>query len=1241
MYLKKLTLSGFKSFADPTDFHFHEGTTAVVGPNGCGKSNIVDAFRWVLGERRAKELRGSEMLDVIFNGAGKRDPMSRAEVSLTFDNTDNSLPLDHSEVEVARRLYRSGESEYLINRKKCRLKDVLALFSDTGIGAHGYSVLEQGNVDGFLHSNPVERRAIFEEAAGVSRYKKQKLQSMRQLDRTEQNLQRLHDIFGEVEKRIRSVKIQAGKAARFLEDQELVRQLRTVVAEHDIARFRAERENLTYELYQLETRRDFIESASVGVEAEQQMVADAVEESRQELAALREREMEIRVALEGAQQRTAHIDERCQELEATFARREGQRSDLLQVEAEYEAGRQELRDGLRGELQQLRQVRDVFAGAEEARAKLVAERTEHEDRIQEAKEEALSLLYSETKSSNERTSLESDLRGLQALSSRRQGELSDFERELEELQQRQGELQKERDTAGNEEQRLRLEQRAIQSEIERRVDLLSEANQELSALQDRFSKDQARLRSLEELEERREGVGRGVRRLLSSDQPLARDVIGLLADEVEVAAEHAPMVDAVLGSFAEMVMLQGGTPLEARARVIDTLLDGDGMTFCQIEQPQVTRDSTDDGGPLRLVSLLRCEPRQRALLECIFGDVRVVEDVDEAMGLCRNGSASRYVTRAGAIVEPWGAVSLPSKNGAGLVSRRSEIHLLRGSIAEQGTALHQAEERGSSLQHAIEARREEAGRLDAEARRRALERESLQRKWEEAHRNVERVNERRETIVAELEDLQRSQQEKQHALEQVVAQLAELQEQRQQREIEARELEGQLESLAATAEEREQEVSRLRVQGSQLEERIVGVRREERRLVGEIGERQARRQHLEEEEAEDRQRIEQYGAERVQLAERTTECEAGLEEIEAGVTAAGDTVAARQGEQRDIEQLMRAVRSEENRLRTLREEMLVRDNEASVRMTGLREKLLDDFEIDLREAPIDEWRELLLKEDEEVNDDFFGRLQADLDAAVVRLRKNANVNLEAVNELEELEERHGFLETQMADLADAREKLLETIESLNTRCREMFVETFEVIRTHFKELFTTIFGGGIADLQLEAEVDPLEAGIEVIARPPGKKITSLKLLSGGEKALTAISVLFALFRTKPSPFCILDEVDAPLDEANIRRFVRALHEFIDDTQFLIVTHSKVTMSKAERLYGITMEERGVSRTIAVELEEVEGMGLIEEPFIEDAPASSEETDADAQPAAVEEVSGDAEADSKGADEPEEAAELVG
>lgn len=1225
MYLKKLTLSGFKSFADPTDFHFHEGTTAVVGPNGCGKSNIVDAFRWVLGERRAKELRGSEMLDVIFNGAGKRDPMSRAEVSLTFDNADGTLALDHAEVEVARRLYRSGESEYLINRKKCRLKDLLALFSDTGIGSNGYSVLEQGNVDGFLHSNPVERRTIFEEAAGVSRYKKQKLQSMRQLDRTEQNQQRLHDIFGEVERRIRSVKIQAGKAQRYLEDRELVQKLRTVVAEHDISVFREERESLTYELLQLEVRREIVESASVGVEEEQRTIADAVEESRQELAALREREMEIRVALEGAQQRSAHIDERHQELEATFERRERQREDLLRIEGEYEGRRQELRSGLRGELHQLRQVREVFGGAEEARARLVAERTQHEDRIQEAKQEALSLLYDETKASNERTSLESDLRGLVALGTRRESELGDFERELEELSERQVQLAQERDAAGAEEERLRAEQATIQAELTRRVELLSEANQQLSAIQERFSKDQARLRSLEELEERREGVGRGVRRLLSADHPLSRDVIGLLADEVEVAAEHAPMVDAVLGSFAEMVMLQGGTPLDARARVLEQLLDGDGMSFCQIEHREDANASiAAPAGSTRLVSLLRCDPRNSALLERIFGDVCVAEDIDDALRMAKDGHQRRYVTRSGAIVEPWGAVTLPSKNGAGLVSRRSEIQQLRGSVQRQGADLQQAEERGSSLQHAIEARREEAGRLDADARRRALERESLQRKWEEVHRNVERATERRETILAELEELKRSQEEKQAGVTAVIARLAELLTEREARENEAAELESQMESLAASAEEHEQEVSRLRVQGSQLEERIIGVRREERRLVAEISERQARRQHLEDEEAEDRERIAGYADERAGLAERIAECESELEKIAEGVTAAGEKVAAQQSEQRDVEQLLRMVRSEDGRLRTAREEMLVRDNEASVRMSSLREKLLEDFEIDLREAPIEEWRQELLQDDEEVGDGYFQRLQKDLDQAVVRLRKNSNVNLEAVNELEELEERHGFLETQMADLTEAREKLLETIESLNTRCREMFVETFAVIRGHFKELFTTIFGGGVADLVLEDEVDPLEAGIEVIARPPGKKITSLKLLSGGEKALTAISVMFALFRTKPSPFCILDEVDAPLDEANIRRFVRALHEFTDDTQFLIVTHSKVTMSKAERLYGITMEERGVSRTIAVELEEVEGMGLIDDPFSATAEGGAE-----------------AEALPPGADEPEEAAELVG
>ncbi|MGE3163389.1 MAG: chromosome segregation protein SMC [Planctomycetota bacterium] len=1206
MYLKKLCLSGFKSFADSTEFLFHRGTTAVVGPNGCGKSNVVDAFRWVLGERSAKELRGSEMLDVIFKGAGSRDPLSRAEVSLVFDNEDQALAVDHSEVEVTRRLYRSGESEYLINGQGCRLKDLLALFADTGVGSHGYSVLEQGNVDGFLHANPAERRVIFEEAAGISRYKKQKVQSVRQLERTDANLLRLRDIHGEVERRIRSVKLQAARARRYIEDRDLVEKLRAVIAVRDIDQFQGDRAEFCFDLALADARRTMIGGLGRQLEANTEHARSSAAAARERLTELRQAEMELRLGIERAQQRLAHLAERRHAIDEGFARRAEQRTELSVAAAEYEQRRQQTRQALRGEITQLRDLRRDLAAAELERARLTRERDALESRLHECKQQALTCLYDETKANNELSGLESEGRGVVALLDRRAAELEEFRAEFAEHEAHWKAFHEELALVSAQRVELQAESERLRAEVAERTELLTGAQRELSTRRERFARDEARLRFLEGLEESREGIGRGVQRLLDTDIALSGDVVGLLADVIEADATTAPMVDAVLGSLAETVVFLGGTSAAARARALRGFLGVDGLRFCSMEsvlhQRAVSHErkaagaessiATDTERP-RLLSRIQFDPAYANLLERTFGDVLLAQDLDDAVERAeRSHSAHRYVTPDGCLVEPWGTITLPSRGDHQLVSRRSEIHSLRVDLRRQETALQEAAEHGARLERAIESRREEASQKEEEGRRRQLEQESLQRKLVELDRSMARLRERQQTVEREIAELERSRVEIERLRGGVVQRIADLQERRSALEAQSAGGDEERDRLTSEVDVHESAVSRLHLSSTQREERMLSLRREEVRLRGEMQERESRCLRLEREDEDDQSRIGAMEAEAAACEVRRVECEGRLAELETRVEAEQLQVQRLEEELREAARLTRSVHEEDDALRSEREGLMVRENELGVRIRALREKLHVEFQIDLAQAPLDQWLRELRQEDEE-DEALYDRLRPELEQAVDRLRKNSNVNLEAVEELTELEARFEFLGTQIADLESAKTSLLATIESLNERCREMFLTCFAEVRGHFQELFQTMFEGGTSDLRLEEGVDPLEAGIEVVARPPGKRISSLKLLSGGEKALTAISVLFALFRTKPSPFCILDEVDAPLDEANVRRFVRALKEFTGDTQFLIVTHNKVTMSKAERLYGITMQERGVSQRISVQIEQVEQLGLIE------------------------------------------------
>ncbi len=1186
MYLKKLTLAGFKSFADPTELEFHTGTTGIVGPNGCGKSNVVDAFRWVLGERSAKELRGQEMMDVIFKGTSTREPLGRAEVSLLFDNEDGTLPLEFAEIEVTRRLFRSGESEYLINGRRCRLKDVRALFSDTGIATEGYSILEQGAVDLFLHSNPEERRALFEEAAGISRFKRQAAQALRQLERTDGNLARLRDILREVERRVHSVKIQAGKAKRWLEDRDQLLRLRAVLAAGEIGAFRSEREALTFRIALLDVERELLAEMATRAAGARDGARRAAERAAQTLAGLREEAMRVEMSRERIEQRRGHIAESRAELSEADAARRRQMEELEQVTADYRARRGEVRAGLVAELAALRALRTEFDEVDGERRRALEARTRLERALRAAKERSLSCLFTETRLANERSSHEAEDRGLAALRERREREGSEFAEEEAAVRAERTELGRSVAACRRERELAERERALLDEEAERRSRLLGEAQRELAQLRDEYQEGHARLRFLEGLEERLEGVGQGAQRLLELDHPIGRDVLGLLAGCIEAAPEVAPLVDLVLGRYSEAVVLHGGTPLDDRARMLASLLGGEGVTFCQ------TRASAD-GVPeapasepgRRLLDLIDFDPYYRPLLEGLLGDVRVVADIETAVRQAsRPGNRTRFVTEDGRLVEPWGAVVLPAPRAAGLVSRRAEMALLRRDLARRELDLARSAERASTLELALEARKDEMGAVAEEVQRRTLEEEGLGLRALDLDRDAARLAERQRLVEIEIAELAATRARAAAALEAVRARLAEIGAERTGLDREMRSAEEELGGIAERVQAAEARVAQLRIASTQKEERLLSLRREETRILGEIDERRVRGRWLKDEKRRAEEREAALAREDESLAAE------GAASAESETTLAARTAESERAAERSRDDLERAeeeataLRTFEDSLRDERERALVRENELGVRASAIRERLREEFQLDLAAAPLDEWRAAL----GDAGDDaaaWTERLRAEVESTQERLRRNASVNLEAVDELTGLEERQQHLGAQISDVEQSRAQLLAGIEALNRTSRERFQATFEAVRGHFQHLFTKVFHGGTADLSLEEGKDVLEAGVEVIARPPGKRISSLELLSGGERALTAISVLFALFRQKPSPFCLLDEVDAPLDEANTRRFIRILKEFTGNTQFIVITHSKVTMAHTERLYGITMEERGVSRRVGVRLED--------------------------------------------------------
>ena len=1191
MYLKKIYLSGFKSFADPVQFDFDPGTSAVVGPNGCGKSNVVDAFRWVLGERSAKGLRGSEMLDVIFKGTASRPALSRAEVRLVFDNEDTTLPIDSAEVEIGRILHRDGNSEYEINRKTCRLKDIQAIFANTGIGADGYSVLGQGQVDSFLNANAQERRKIFEEAAGISSFRKQRAETTNRLDRSERELTRVTDQLSEIERRIRSLKMQAGKARRFVEDRDRFKYVSTVLAATDVEQLRFEQESLNFRLSWRNTLRHLISEVATRLDSSVETVRTGIEGLHRELEEIRQVETEKRVALQGIEVRRVQIREQQDQSRRRNEDRQRQLEELSNVEEDYRQRRLEARNRIREALGELRQLRAVLGQLKVDHSIELANQDELDRRIHELKDQDLGLVFEQSRLKNSVASHEGDLRGQDAIRERRTTEDLDYRRQQSEIESQITELeQKIRDTHAREnETSIRME--SLRFEIGQRTDILGGAKKRLTELRSEFESSHGRLRLLKDLEDSLEGLSKGTRDLLSSDAPAAGDIRGLLARLIEADPETAQMVDAVLGRILETVVFQGRTPIEQRIRAVTAIISGEAVNFVSLEDDLETgKRKGDHSFPedvVTLASRVKCEKLCRPIVDALLDEVLVARDLDQALLLRRQYPGFRVVTSDAHVVEPWGAVKIPAVNKTGLVSRQVEMNQLQDRIDAMTTDLEELSHQGDALEESIVARQGELQRLEQELGRAKLEAEHALAERQRCRESLRRISDKRSSLKVDIEKAEQLTMELRTLKSQAEEELGQIDSQRQSISVELESAEKNLEPLANKLAQLEGGVQSRSLESTRVQERISSDWREQRRLADEMDQREVQRERILNDIVGDEQQVEKLSADLLRIDVEEKEFGQLLSEATESRTQLDQRLEAERSHRSRLEKKVKECRLRGEQIREGREADLLSENECRVRIEGIQEKIREDLEMELSEAPVEEWQQLLSEEGES-QDQLISRLRGEYQSLQDRLRKNSNVNLQAVEELETEESRFEEISGKINDLTVARDLIIKAISTLDDQCRTLFRESFEEVREHFREIFSLMFGGGSADLKLDdEEVDPLEAGIEVIAKPPGKRISNLRLLSGGERALTAISVIFALFKTRPSPFCILDEVDAPLDEANTRRFVRVLQEFAKSSQFLVITHSRVTMGEAERLYGVTMEEQGVSRRVVVKIDEAD------------------------------------------------------
>lgn len=1180
MRLKSLEVVGFKSFVDRVHLTFPEGITAIVGPNGCGKSNIVDAILWVIGERSAKHLRGKHMEDVIFSGADGRKPLGMAEVHLSFSNEDGFSPSgyeQYSEITVTRRLFRSGESEYLINKVPCRLRDVIDLFLDTGIGVNGYSIVEQGRVESLINSNPQDRRFLIEEAGGIAKYKERKRLALMKIEAAQQNLVRVQDIIAEVKRQITTLERQVKRA----EEYKAVRK----------------------EIKEIEQRFTLEEYGELSEKAEA---------SRGYLKALQQREAEIaaeasskEALIEAMRLRGTEEEERLRSLQQEVFEL-GRR--VQKLEGEIEFCRRE-REGLeRGEAQALGEVREAFRAWREARreAKGLEERRDALEDQWRRDENA--LMEIESRFSEVRERYQRLLDESEEVKGRLIGTLTDLtsmKNRLSHLEERQEDLRRRIRTNREESERVReeirerreaLSQREREAELTRtlRSTLQEEKGRwerELEALKNALARKQAerteveetlrldrsRYLSLRELQENFEGYEKGVKAILlgkKSEEEKWRGILGTVADMLEPKAGYEVPLEAVLGSRLQAVLVED---MSKGAEAIAFLKEGSlgrGIFIPQglREAPRRGSREVHSHGPRPLLQYVAVREGFESIAEALIGDVGIVESWEEALRSI-NGEFTLLVTREGDVLERSGAMWGGSwDRGLGILERRREMRDLQERI-KGGEEAHQAlrgeEER---LSRGIAESERQLDQRRKEIQEKEIELLHQERDLEELKRDLARLEEKEDVLHFEGTQLEEEDQEVENEKEDLIFRMSSGETARREQEERVQRLRTLVGSLQEENERLAREMTERRVLLASLEEKRKGIdfRRDQLQKTS-----KALREQISRKMATIREDREKKRFLSARMAEYETEIERSLGEYrqkEEVLREEREKVEGLLGQLRELEASSRYFRQERDDLRGKIHEEEMRLAELQLRLEHLQETMRERYGLTLAPG--------LGRIAEGPSREEMSRRLAELKAS---LEGFGEVNLLALEEYQELQQRYRFLSEQQADLQQALETLRKAIARINRTTTRRFLETFQLVNEKFKEVFARLFRGGQASLVLVDEANPATSGVDIIAQPPGKKLQNIDLLSGGEKALVATALLFGLFMIKPTPFCLLDEADAPLDDANINRYLELIKDFSRTSQFILITHNKKTMETAQTLYGITMETPGVSKVVSVRL----------------------------------------------------------
>lgn len=1179
MYLKSIEVQGFKSFANKINFQFHNGITGIVGPNGSGKSNVADAVRWVLGEQRVKQLRGSSMQDVIFSGTENRKPLSYAYVSITLDNADHQLAIDFDEVTVARRIYRSGESEYLINGSPCRLKDVNELFYDTGIGKEGYSIIGQGQIDKILSGKPEERRELFDEAAGIVKFKRRKAAAQDKLAVEKQNLVRVNDILAELEKQVGPLEKQSETAKIYLRKRE---ELKTL----DVNVFLLENAHIREQLVQVEEKCRLAggELAETGekyekikeeyerIQAEIESLEVIIEQTRStvtDTGLMRgklEGEMNVlKEQINSARGSEAHLNNRKLALENEIAVKEKDRAGILSEKSEADV-----------------QMQEIIQKAEEQRNRLNDLQTKIAE-LNSAIEEGKNTIIGEL---NQRAAIKS--------------RMGRFDTMMEQVNIRKAELNSrllraKSDEAAREEniRKMGEEFEAVTEEIrlltekEASIELaLGDAREELTRkdsrlreTQNAYHMEKSKLDTLSNLTERYEGYGGSVKKVMEQKEKNP-GIIGVVADIVKVEKKYETAIETALGGNIQNIVTDDEETAKKMIRFLkeNRLGRATFLPLTSINNPQEFKnpESLKEKGVIGMADeLVQTQQEYRSVAKAMLGRIVVVDNVDNAVKIARKYDYGiRMVTLEGELLVPGGAISGGAfKNNSNLLGRRREVSELEKSVRKLLAAIDALNREIDETKAGRNKLRMELENVKTELQKKSIEQNTIRL-------NISQARERMEEDVEGVASLKLEEKE----IEEKVLEI------RNDKENIQRELTGS-ETLEKETQEKingyQQELDDKRKQETEVSALVTEWELKVEKMRQTQGFKQANANRIDEE----------LGRFRAELAEILDALEKNhqeaeqkrinIQEIEKTIEASYDTQNESEVKLKDSISHKEELTVKQKSFFTTREEMSEKmsalDKEV-YRLNAQKEKLEDGMESQINYM----WNEyeITLSDASAIRDENLTDLSAmkkEIFGLKDQIKKLGDVNVNAIEDYKNLMERFTFMSTQRDDLVEAEKTLEGIIEELDTAMRKQFTEKFEYINREFDKVFKELFGGGKGTLELMEDEDILEAGIRIIAQPPGKKLQNMMQLSGGEKALTAISLLFAIQNLKPSPFCLLDEIEAALDDSNVGRFAKYLHKLTKNTQFIVITHRRGTMEQVDRLYGITMQEKGVSTLVSVNL----------------------------------------------------------